>query len=281
MPSIITATEITVRYGERAVLDAATLGIEEGDRIGLVGRNGCGKSTFLRILAGLQSPDSGEVSRRRDLVASYLPQDFMLDAARSVAENIRDGAKPVLDLIAEFESLPHDSKRHEVLEHRIGALEGWTLDQRIATAMSHLNCPSAERRVETLSGGEKRRVAMCRALVALPDLLILDEPTNHLDPEAIDWVADFLEEFHGTFLVVTHDRYFLDRVTKRMIELSDGRFYSHAGNYTDYLLAKAERQAADTVIEHKRQMFLKKKLAWVRQGLCATRSKQQIRIETY
>src|SRR5437667_2835233 len=251
MPSIITATEITVRYGERAVLDAATLGIEEGDRIGLVGRNGCGKTTFLRILAGLQSPDSGEVSRRRDLVVSYLPQDFMLDATRSVAENIRDGAKPVLDLITEFESLPHDSKRHEELEHRIGALEGWTLDQRIETAMSHLNCPAADRRVETLSGGEQRRVAMCRAHVSLPDLLIPDEPTNHLDTQSIDWAADFLDEFHGTFLVVTHDRYFLDCVTKRMIELSDGRFFSHDGNYTDYLLAKAERQAADAVIEHK------------------------------
>src|SRR5216110_3851429 len=158
MPSIITATEITVRYGERAVLDAATLGINEGDRIGLVGRNGCGKTTFLRILAGLQSPDSGNVTRRRELVVSYLPQDFMLDATKSVEENIHDGARHVRDLIAEFESLPAESKRHEELEHRIGTLEGWTLDQRIAAAMSHLNCPAAERRVETLSGGEKRRV---------------------------------------------------------------------------------------------------------------------------
>jgi len=281
MPSIITATEITARYGERAVLDAATLGIDEGDRIGLVGRNGCGKTTFLRILAGLQLPDSGEVTRRRNLVATYLPQDFMLDATRSVTENIREGARPVLDLIREFESLPHDSKRHEELEHRIGVLEGWTLDQRIAAAMSHLNCPAADRRIETLSGGEKRRVAMCRALVSLPDLLILDEPTNHLDPESIDWVADFLDEFPGTFLVVTHDRYFLDRVTKRIIELSDGRFFSHDGNYTDYLLARAERQAADAVIEHKRQMFLKKELAWVRQGPRAQRSKQKDRFERY
>ena len=124
MSTILTATEITVSYGDRTVLDAATLAIDEGDRIGLVGRNGCGKTTFLRILAGLQSPDSGDVTRRRELVVSYLPQDFMLDAARNVLENIRDGAKPVLDLIAEFESLPHDSKRHEELEHRIAALEG-------------------------------------------------------------------------------------------------------------------------------------------------------------
>ena len=205
----------------------------------------------------------------------------MLDATKSVEENIRDGAKPVLDLIAEFESLPHDSKRHEELEHRIHALEGWTLDQRIETAMSHLNCPAGDRRIETLSGGEKRRVAMCRAIVSLPDFLILDEPTNHLDPESIDWVADFLDEFHGTFLVVTHDRYFLDRVVKRMVELSDGKFFSHDGNYTDYLLAKAERQAADATIEHKRQMFLKKELAWVRQGPRAQRSKQKDRFERY
>jgi ATP-binding cassette subfamily F protein uup len=281
MSTILTATEITVRYGERAVLDAATLAIDEGDRIGLVGRNGCGKTTFLKLLAGVQEPDSGVISRRRDLVASYLPQDFMLEASKPVYENIRDGAKPVLDLIAEFESLPHDSKRHEELEHRIQALEGWTLDQRIEMAMSHLNCPAGDRRVETLSGGEKRRVAMCRAIVSLPDFLILDEPTNHLDPESIDWVADFLDEFHGAFLVVTHDRYFLDRVAKRMIELSDGRFFSHNGNYTDYLLDKAERQEADATIEHKRQMFLKKELAWVRQGPRAQRSKQKDRFERY
>jgi ATP-binding cassette subfamily F protein uup len=281
MSTILTATEITISYGDRTVLAAATLAIEEGDRIGLVGRNGCGKTTFLRILAGLQSPDSGDVTRRRELVVSYLPQDFMLDAAKSVLENIRDGAKPVLDLIAEFESLAHDSKRHEELEHRIAALEGWTLDRRIETAMSHLNCPAGDRRIETLSGGEKRRVAMCRALVSDPDLLILDEPTNHLDPESIEWVAEFLDEFHGSFLVVTHDRYFLDRVARRMVELSDGRFFSHAGNYTDYLLDKAERQAADATIEHKRQMFLKKELAWVRQGPRAQRSKQKDRFERY
>jgi ATP-binding cassette subfamily F protein uup len=281
MSTLLTATEITVRYGDRTLLDAATLAIEEGDRIGLVGRNGCGKTTFLRILAGLQSPDSGDVTRRRDLVVSYLPQDFMLDPAKNVLENIRDGAQYVLNLITEFESLPHDSKRHEQLEHRIATLEGWTLDRRIETAMSHLNCPAADRRIETLSGGEKRRVAMCRALVSDPDLLILDEPTNHLDPESIEWVAEFLEEFHGSFLVVTHDRYFLDRVAKRMVELSDGRFFSHAGNYTDYLLDKAERQAADATIEHKRQMFLKKELAWVRQGPRAQRSKQKNRFERY
>ncbi len=281
MPTLISASDVTVRYNERAILDTITLGIQEGDRIGLVGRNGCGKTTFLKILAGLQAPDSGEISRAHGLVASYLPQDFMLDAAKNVYENIRDGAQHVFDLIAEFEALPHDSKRHEVLEHRIATLEGWTVDRRIEVAMSHLNCPAGDRRIETLSGGEKRRVAMARAIVSRPDFLMLDEPTNHLDPESIEWVAEFLENFGGSFLVVTHDRYFLDRVASSILELCDGKFFSHAGNYTDYLLDKAERQEADVVIEHKRQMFLKKELAWVRQGPRAQRSKQKDRFERY
>jgi ABC transport system ATP-binding/permease protein len=281
MSTIIAATDIVVRHGERTILDHITLGIQEGERLGLVGRNGCGKTTFLKILAGLQSPDSGEVTRQRDLAVSYLPQDFMLDATKTVYENVRDGAQYVLDLITEFEGLPHDSKRHEELEQRILILEGWTVDRRIEIAMAHLNCPGGERRVESLSGGEKRRVAMARAIVSQPDFLMLDEPTNHLDPESIEWVAEFLEGFHGTFLVVTHDRYFLDRVVKRMIELADGKFFSHEGNYTDYLLAKAERQEADATVEHKRQMFLKKELAWVRQGPRAQRSKQKDRFERY
>jgi ATP-binding cassette subfamily F protein uup len=281
MSQILSATDIVVRYGQRAVLDSATLAIQEGDRIGLVGRNGSGKTTFLRLLAGLQMPDSGDVSRRRELVISYLPQDFMLDADKNVYENVRAGGQYVLDLIAEFESLPHDSKRHHELESRIQSLEGWTLDRRIEVAMSHLNCPAGDRKVDSLSGGEKRRVAICRAIVSRPDFLILDEPTNHLDPESIEWLAEFLENVGCTFLIVTHDRYFLDRVVNRIVELADGKFWNHDGNYTDYLLDKAERQAADATIEHKRQMFLKKELAWVRQGPRAQRSKQKNRFERY
>src|SRR5215469_3712475 len=281
MSTIIAATEIVVRHGERTILDNITLGIQEGERLGLVGRNGCGKTTFLKILAGLQTPDSGEVTRQRHLAVSYLPQDFMLDATKNVYANVRDGAQHVLDLIKEFEGLPPDSKRHEVLEQRILALDGWNVDRRIEIALAHLNCPPGERRIESLSGGEKRRVAMARAVVSQPDFLILDEPTNHLDPESIEWLAEYLENFHGTFLIVTHDRYFLDRTVNRMIELADGKFFSHDGNYTDYLLARAERQEADATIEHKRQMFLKKELAWVRQGPRAQRSKQKNRFERY
>ncbi len=281
MSTVINATDVVVRYHEQVILDKATLVIEEADRVGLVGRNGCGKTTFLRVLADLQSPDGGSVTRRRDLVVSYLAQDFALDPKKNVLENIQQGASYVLDLISEFESLPADSRRHAELEERIVRFGGWTLDHRIATAMSHLNCPESSRDIGSLSGGELRRVAMCRTIISQPDLLLLDEPTNHLDPESIDWVADFLEKFQGAFLVVTHDRYFLDRIARQIVELAEGRFFWHEGNYTDYLLAKAERQAADAVIEHKRQMFLKRELAWVRTGPSARRTKLKHRFDRY
>src|SRR5215210_3484612 len=239
MSTALIATDLVVRYREQVVLDGATLAFEDRDHVGMVGRNGCGKTTFLKIIAGLQTPDSGTVTPRRDLVVSYLPQDFALDPQLTVYENVRVGAQHVLSYIAEFEALPAESPRHAELEERIVALDGWSLDRRIETALSHLNCPEGARAIDSLSGGEKRRVAMARAIVSRPDFLMLDEPTNHLDPESIDWVAEFLEEFHGSFLVVTHDRYFLDRVAKRMVELYDGKFWSQNGNYTDYLLAKA------------------------------------------
>jgi len=280
-PTLITATDLVVRYNENVVLDGASLTLREGEHAGLVGRNGSGKSTFLKILAGQQTPDSGEVTGRRDLIISYLPQDFTLDPARNVYENVCAGARHVFDLIAEFESLPAASKRHAQLEQRIVALDGWGLDHRIPTAMSHLNTPEGARRIDTLSGGEKRRVALCRAIVSRPDFLILDEPTNHLDPESIEWVAEFLDGFPGTFLLVTHDRYFLDRVTQRTIELANGRFYSYDGGYTDYLVAKAARQAAEETVEHKRQMFLRRELAWVQRGPSARRTKSKSKLDRY
>ncbi|MDB6067912.1 MAG: transporter [Pedosphaera sp.] len=281
LPAILTATDLEVRYNEQVVLNKASLTICERDRIGMVGRNGSGKSTFLRILTGGQEPDSGSMSKRRDLVVGYLSQEFTLDPQKNVRENILHGAKHVLDLIHEFESLPAESKRHEHLEQRIMTLDGWGLDHRLKTAMSHLNVPDGERRIDTLSGGEKRRVAMCRTIVSQPELLVLDEPTNHLDPESIEWVGEFLLDFPGAFLVVTHDRYFLDRVTSSIVELANGTFYSYTGNYTDYLLAKAERQAADENVEHKRQMFLRRELDWVRRGPKARTTKSKSRLDRY
>ncbi len=281
LPAILTATDLEVRYNEQVVLNKASLTICERDRIGMVGRNGSGKSTFLRILTGGQEADAGTLNRRRDLVTGYLSQEFTLDAQKNVHENILDGARHVLDLIQEFESLPAESKRHEQLEERIMALDGWGLDHRIKTAMSHLNVPHGERSIDTLSGGEKRRVAMCRTIISRPELLVLDEPTNHLDPESIEWVGEFLENFPGAFLVVTHDRYFLDRVATTIVELANGTFYSYTGNYTDYLLAKAERQASEELVEHKRQMFLRRELEWVRRGPKARTTKSKSRLDRY
>ncbi|MDB6124949.1 MAG: transporter, partial [Pedosphaera sp.] len=279
--AILTATDLEVSYNHQVVLKEASLAISEFDRIGMVGRNGSGKSTFLRIVAGLQEADAGTITRKRDLIVSYLPQEFALDPKLTVYENIREGARYILDLIHEFESLPAESKRHADLEERIVAHDGWGLDHRLKTAMSHLNVPDGERAIDTLSGGEKRRVAMCRTIVARPDLLILDEPTNHLDPESIEWVASFLEEFPGAFLLVTHDRYFLDRVASTIVELSNGKFYSYTGNYTEYLLSKAERQATEESVEHKRQMFLRRELDWVRRGPKARTTKSKSRLDHY
>jgi ATP-binding cassette subfamily F protein uup len=278
---LITANKIVVRYNDRVVLNELTLAIGDRDRIGMVGRNGSGKSTFLRVLTGAQVPDAGEITHRRGLMVGYLPQEFSLDPSLTVEENVREGARHVLDLIAEFESLPPESNRHHDLEQQIVAHDGWHLDTRIAIAMDHLHCPAPGREIGSLSGGEQRRVALCRAIVSQPDLLILDEPTNHLDTESIEWLGEYLENYPGSFLLVTHDRYFLDRITSTIVELSHGAAYSYAGNYTDYLISKAEREANLEVAEHKRQMFLRRELEWVRRGPKARTTKSKSRLDRY
>ena len=279
--SILSVHNALVRFNDRVVIDGLSLTINERDRIGMVGRNGTGKSTLLKIMAGLREPDSGEVTKRRDLLVGYLPQQFALDPNLTVEQNIRAGAKHITDLIHDFETLPADSKRHHDIEQQIMAHDGWQLDNRIETAMAHLNCPPADSPITNLSGGEQRRVALARAIISQPDLLILDEPTNHLDTESIEWLAEFLENYRGTFLVVTHDRYFLDRITTSIIEIANGKAYSYEGNYTDYLLAKAEREASAEVSEHKRQMFLRRELEWVRRGPKARTTKSKSRLDRY
>jgi ATP-binding cassette subfamily F protein uup len=279
--SIASATELIVRFGPQVVLDRASVTILEGERVGLVGRNGSGKSTFLQIAAGMMAPDSGELNRRRDLVVGYMPQMFALEEAATVHANILAGAQRVLDLIHEYESAPPESARSGILLGQIEHFDGWNLEHRIKSLITNLHAPGPERAVSTLSGGEKRRVALCRALLARPDFLILDEPTNHLDTGSIEWLEDFLARYNGTCLFVTHDRYFLDRVATRIIELARGKFHSYDGNYTDYLLARAERQAVEEMQEHKRQRFLKRELAWVRKAPRARRTKSVDRVERY
>ena len=279
--AIASATDLVVRFGNQAVLDHATVTILEGERVGLVGRNGSGKSTFLQIAAGVMKPDAGEFNQRRDLVVGYMPQMFELDETTTVHANILSGAQRVLDLIAEYELAPAEGARSGILLDQISHFDGWNLEHRIKSLITNLHAPDPERIVASLSGGEKRRVALCRALLARPDFLILDEPTNHLDTGSIEWLEDFLARYSGTCLFVTHDRYFLDRIATRVVELSRGKFYSYEGNYTDYLLARAERQSVEEMQEHKRQKFLKRELEWVRKAPRARRTKSVDRVERY
>jgi ATP-binding cassette subfamily F protein uup len=279
--AIASATEMVVRFGTQVVLDQASLTILEGERVGLVGRNGSGKSTFLQIAAGVATPDSGEYNPRGDLVVGYMPQMFELDESATVHGNILAGAQRVLDLIEEYERVPAESARSGIVLDKIAHFDGWNLEHRIKSLITNLHAPEPDRIVASLSGGEKRRVALCRALLARPDFLILDEPTNHLDTGSIEWLEDFLARYSGTCLFVTHDRYFLDRIATRVVELSRGKFYSYEGNYTDYLLARAERQAVEEMQEHKRQKFLKRELEWVRKAPRARRTKSVDRVERY
>lgn len=280
-PVILSALELEVHFGEQVILDKASLSVHEGDRIGLVGRNGAGKSTFLKIISGLMPPDSGEVAKKRDLNIGFLSQEFTLDDYKNVYENILDGASLETDLIKEYENTPFDAANKHHLEEKILRLDSWNLEKRINMLIDSLDAPAANRDIKTLSGGEKRRVALCRALISKPDLLILDEPTNHLDTKSIEWLETFLAQYNGTCIFVTHDRYFLDRIANRIVELSSGTFYSHQGNYTEYLINKAERHAIKEVEERKRQMFLRRELEWVRRGPKARRTKAKSRLDTY
>ena len=279
--SIVSANGLVVRYGTQTVLDRSTLTIRDGERVGLVGRNGSGKTTFLQIAAGILQPDAGELVRRRNLVTGYMAQRMALDESETVRWNILSGARHILDLVAEYEHLPGDSPLSATLLDQINHFDGWNIEHRIRSLISNLHTPGPERIVETLSGGEKRRVALCRALVARPDFLILDEPTNHLDTDSIEWLEDFLARYSGSCLFVTHDRYFLDRVPTRIVELSQGQFHSYDGNYTDFLLTRAARQAGEELQERKRQKFLKRELDWVRRSPSARRTKSINRVEQY
>ena len=279
--TLLDASELKVRFNDNEVLKSASLTIRDGDHLGMVGRNGCGKSTFLKILAGITQADDGKVTPRSGLGIGYLPQGLDASDGVSVLDTIRDGAAHSFNLLDEYESLPADSNRQTELEQQIATADAWNIETRIETAMMHLNTPAADRLMGTLSGGEKRRVTLCRAIVSNPDFLILDEPTNHLDTDSIEWMAQYLKKFRGAFLVATHDRYFLDETCNHIVELQAGRFHTHKGNYSDYLESNLARMENEQAIELKRKRFLRRELDWIRRGPKARTTKAKFRVDKF
>ncbi|MBT5926318.1 MAG: ABC-F family ATP-binding cassette domain-containing protein, partial [Verrucomicrobia bacterium] len=207
---LLSATELVLAFDYLRLLDGVTVAISAGEKVGLVGRNGCGKTSLLKILANQSKPDGGDLSRRKGLRVGYLPQEFELEESSTVRQNILSGASDVKDWITRYESgKGSDAEQAEWLA-KIDLADGWNLESRAETIATSLSAPPMASLVSSLSGGEKRRVALCRALVAQPDLLLLDEPTNHLDATTINWLEDYIKSFGGAVMFVTHDRYFLD-----------------------------------------------------------------------
>ena len=279
--TLLSANELRLAYGHQTLLDGVTVAISAGEKVGLVGRNGCGKTSLLKILANENQADSGELSARRGLRIGYLPQEFELDPDLSVHENIAAGAADVASAVTRYETGDGSESELADLLTLIEHTDGWNLDARIKSLSNALFTPPLESETGLLSGGEKRRVALCSALASQPDLLLLDEPTNHLDSESIRWLEDFLKTYTGAVIFVTHDRYFLNVIATRIIEISEGKAYSHPGNYTAFLESKAARQEIAENTEKKRQKFLSDELKWVKAGVKARTTKSRSRLKAF
>jgi ABC transport system ATP-binding/permease protein len=294
---ILSLETISKQYADRPLLDGVTLAVESGERIGIVGVNGSGKTTLLRIAAGVEPPDQGRVTRARDLRVAYLPQNPLLDGELTVIEQIFSGDVPVwgahgavLQLLREYElaaaalaQAPGEPALQEhlsVLVAQMDAAGAWEMENNARTILSRLGLADlAGRRVAELSGGQRKRVALAAALVAPADLLILDEPTNHIDVTTVAWLETFLARSAAALLLVTHDRYFLERVVGRIVEVEHGHLYAYPGNYSKFLELKDARAAQQATDEARRQTILKKELAWLRRGARARTTKQQARID--
>ena len=279
--TIFSGKDLSLHIGKQILLDNATISIFEGERIALVGRNGCGKSTFLKILAGREKAPQGALAFARDLRVSYLPQEFSINENDTVYENVSAGMKWFEGLLQQYENSPHNSRAHELAEIEINKHNAWDLEYKISSVMERLNVPERDRKCADLSGGEKRRTALAAAVVGEPDLLLLDEPTNHLDTDTVIWIENFLASYRGTCMFVTHDRYFLDRVATRIVELVNGQFYSYQGGYSDFIVAKAEREHAEDEEESRRQSFLRSEVEWVRRSPKARLKRNMGRVKRF
>ena len=272
--------------GGKKCFENIRLSFLPGVKIGVVGVNGSGKSSLLRIMAGQDKEFQGEAWAAEGVRVGFLPQEPQLDETRSVRENVMDGVaakKAILDRYNEVAMNYSDETADEMtaLQDQIDAEGLWDLDSQIDVAMEALRCPPDEAEVSTLSGGEKRRVALCKLLLEAPEMLLLDEPTNHLDAETIAWLQKHLIEYKGTILIVTHDRYFLDDITGWILELDRGRGIPYEGNYSSWLEQKARRLAQEAREDKSRQQTLTRELEWIRQGAKARQAKQKARINAY
>jgi sulfate-transporting ATPase len=282
-------------YGpDRQVLANISLSFLPGAKIGVLGPNGAGKSTLLRIMAGLDEPSSGIAELAPGATVGLLPQEPELDPAKDVRGNVEDGVRELRDLLDRFNELSlrfaepmSDEAMASLLEEQgrvqdeIDRRDAWSLDELLDTAMDALRCPPGEQHVQTLSGGESRRVALCRLLLSAPDLLLLDEPTNHLDAESVAWLERFLERYRGTVMAVTHDRYFLDNVAGWILELDRGRGLPFQGNYSSWLEQKQARLAVEEKQESARRRTLARELQWVRMSPKARHAKSKARLGAY
>jgi len=273
-------------YGSKKVLENIHLSFYPDAKIGILGPNGAGKSTVLRIMAGLDTEFTGEAWLADGATRGYLPQEPQLDEARTVMENVMEGVadkKAILDRYNELMMNYSDETAEEgaKLQDVIDSQNLWDLDSQVEMAMDALRCPPGDSAVTHLSGGEKRRVALCQLLLRQPDLLLLDEPTNHLDAETIAWLEKHLREYPGSVLMITHDRYFLDNVTGWILELDRGRGIPYEGNYTAYLEAKAKRMTQEGREEASRQKALAREAEWINASPRARQAKSKARIKAY